>query len=177
MDAAAYRARDTLRDGTCVEIRALRPADAEALRQSVGRMSDESVVRRFFAPRSGFSEEEVSRFVNVDFIRHVALVATVPLGEGERIVAGARYVVLAPGEAEMACAVEDTHQGRGLGTVLLRHLGAVARAAGIQRIHADVLAENTPMLRLLRGAGLPLAQQRASGAVHLTLTLEPRSAP
>jgi GNAT superfamily N-acetyltransferase len=177
MDAAAYLARDTLRDGTCVEIRAVRPADAGGLRQSLARMSEESIVRRFFAPRSGLSEEEVARFMDVDFVGQAALVASVADADGERIVGGARYVLLSPGVAEMACAVEDSHQGRGLGTLLVRHLGVLARAAGIREVRADVLAENQPMLRLLRGSGLPLAQERESGAVHLTLQLEPRSAP
>lgn len=177
MDATAYLAADTLRDGTAVQVRAVRAADAPAMLAAVGRMSEESVVRRFFAPRNGFTDEEVARFVEVDGRRQVALVAEIPSSAGGTVIGGARYIVLEPGVAELACAVEDGWQGRGVGTVLLRHLGALARAAGVREIRADVLAENLPMLRLLRGIGLPLAQTRESGAVHLTLTLDPRSAP
>ena len=176
MDAATYHATDALRDGTPVEVRAVRAADAAALRQAMGRMSEESIVRRFFAPRSGFTQAELDRFADVDFVQHVALVAT-PLGADHEIIGGARYVLLSPGVAEMACAVEDSHQGRGLGSLLLRHLGVLARDAGIREIVADVLAENRPMLRLLRSSGLPIASERESDAVRLTLTLEPRNAP
>lgn len=177
MDALDYRASQALRDGTQARVRALRAQDAPALLAAVGRMSDASVVRRFFAPRNGFTEEEIARFVEVDGDRQVALVAEVDEGGTPVIIGGARYIVLEPGVAEMACAVEDRYQGRGLGAALLRHLGILARAAGIREVRADVLAENQPMLRLLRGSGLPVAQQRESGAVHLTLSLETRSAP
>src|SRR3954462_15261595 len=89
MNASHYSAPDMLRDSTPVEIRALQPGDRDALEQSMGRMSKESIVRRFFAPRSGLTEQEVERFVNVDFSGHVALVALVR----DAIVGGARYVV------------------------------------------------------------------------------------
>ena len=172
MDAASYSAQDRLRDGSPVEIRALRPSDAEGMQQSLGRMSTESIVRRFFAPRKGFSAQEVSRFVDVDFVGQVALVALMDSDGRHGIVGGARYIVLAPGIAEMACAVEDSHQGRGLGRLLLQHLGVLARAAGIRQIRADVLPENRPMLGLLRSSGLVAATAHEEGAVQLTLNLQ-----
>ena len=167
MDAARYHAEDTLRDGTPVEVRALQPADREQMKQALQRMSGDSIVRRFFAPRAAFTEQEVARFLDVDFVDHVALVAVV---DG-RIVGGARYVVLSPGRAELACAVEDAMQGRGLGKVLLRHLGGIARAAGIREAVADVLPDNAPMLKLLRGSGLPTKSAWEPGAVQLTVLL------
>lgn len=167
MDASTYSADDTLRDGTPVQVRALRPDDREGMRQALARMSRDSIVRRFFAPRPSFTAQEVARFLDVDFRDHVALVALV---DGH-IVGGARYIVMSPGRAEMACAVEDSHQGRGLGKLLLRHLGVLARAGGIREIVADVLADNQPMLGLLRSAGLPTTTARAAGAVQLTLSL------
>ena len=178
MDAAHYSAHARLRDGSPVEVRALRASDSDDMQQALGRMSTESIVRRFFAPRKGFSAQEVARYVEVDFVDQVALVALMEAEGQPRIVGGARYFVLKPGIAEMACAVEDSHQGRGLGKVLLQHLGVLARAAGIRQIRADVLPENQPMLRLLRSSGLVEATAHDEDAVHLTLNLAPaRSAP
>lgn len=171
MEASLFTRQDRLRDGTPVEIRAVRPGDRTAIQEAVGRMSGESIVRRFFAPRSSFSPEEVARFVNVDFVHHVALVAVVPVDGQPRIVAGARYIEVEPGRVEMACAVEDAWQGRGLGTLLLRNLGAIAREQGVREVVADVLAENQPMLRLLRSSGLPTLSGRQAGAVQLTMSL------
>jgi len=64
---------------------------------AVGRMSDESIQRRFFAPKRHFSAHEVEFFVNVDFTSHVALVAVLTEQERPAIVGGARYIVIGPG--------------------------------------------------------------------------------
>ena len=167
MPGSSYSARDSLPDGTPVEVSALRPADRESFLQAVGHLSEESVMRRFFAPRAGFSEEEVARFVDIDFEGHVALVARV----GGEIIGGARYIVIGPARAEMACAVVDAFQQRGVGKVLLRHLGIVGRSAGIREVVAEVLPENQPMLRLLRSTGLPIVVRHEEGAMQLTLSL------
>ena len=173
MDAASYSAREALRDGTSVEIRALRPSDRAQMEEALGRMSTESLVYRFFAPRSGFSEEEARRFLDIDFVRHVALVAVLDSEGQHRIVGGARYIVLAPGRAEMACAVEDRHQARGLGTLLLQHLAVLARAGGVREVIADVMPDNGPMQKLLGAAPVSVDREREPGALHYTLHLDP----
>ena len=111
-------------------------------------------------------------FVNVDFTNHVALVAVVKHDDGgEEIVGGGRYVMLQPGRAEAAFTVVDQFQGRGLGTVLLRHLAAVAGGAGIHELVAEVLPDNTPMLEVFENSGFPLTSRREPGVVHVTLRL------
>jgi GNAT superfamily N-acetyltransferase len=90
---------------------------------------------------------------------------------GEEIVGGGRYVMLQPGRAEAAFTVVDQYQGRGLGTVLLRHLAAVAGGAGIHELVAEVLPDNTPMLEVFENSGFPLTSRREPGVVHVTLRL------
>jgi ribosomal protein S18 acetylase RimI-like enzyme len=85
--------------------------------------------------------------------------------------AGGRYVMLQPGRAEAAFTVVDQHQGRGLGTVLLRHLAAIAAGAGIDEFVAEVLPDNTPMLEVFEHSGFPLTSRREPGVVHVTLRL------
>src|SRR3954452_10632072 len=110
LDAASFSTVDALRDGRAVEIRALKPADRAALMAAVERISDGSMTRRFFGARRHFGEQEIDRFVNVDFVTHVALVA-IDQASGA-IVAGGRYVLVSPACAEVAFAVTDEYQGQ-----------------------------------------------------------------
>jgi RimJ/RimL family protein N-acetyltransferase len=153
-EAAMYSAIEVLRDGSRVEIRALRPDDRAAVLAAVDHTSERSLHRRFFAARRTFTEREIAFFLNVDFTSHVALVAVVKHDDGEEeIVGGGRYVMLQPGRAEAAFTVVDQYQGRGLGPVLLRHLAAIAGGAGIHEFVAEVLPDNTPMLELFEHSG------------------------
>ena len=68
--AADYSAVETLRNGQRVEIRALRPQDRDEFVAAAGRLSAESLYRRFFAPKPHFSEKERAFFLDVDFVDH-----------------------------------------------------------------------------------------------------------
>jgi GNAT superfamily N-acetyltransferase len=164
-----YSAIETLRDGRRVEIRALRPADRPGLEAAVDRTSPLSLYRRFFAVKTVFSEAEAHFFVDVDFKKHVALVAVVDEGGRPAIVAGGRYVLVADGRAEVAFTVIDAYQGKGLGTLLLRHLTAIARSAGLRQFVAEVLPENRPMLGVFEQCGLRMSVQSTPDVAHVTL--------
>jgi RimJ/RimL family protein N-acetyltransferase len=138
---------------------------------AVGKASAQSLQRRFFAPKKGFSEPEMTFFLNIDFENHVALVAEIDEDGHPVIIGGGRYVVDRPGRAEVAFVVVDAYQGQGIGTILMRHLAALARDAGLKELIADVLPENTAMLKLLRTFGFLPGSQRASQVAHLTLKL------
>jgi GNAT superfamily N-acetyltransferase len=165
---SAYSARERLKNGTTIEIRALRRADRDGLIAAVRGMSDRSLYRRFFGFRREFSDREVSKFLDIDFRGHVALVA---VNTDQEIVGGARYVVIAPGQAEVACAVTDTYQGKGLGTILIRHLAGMAKQAGARELMADVLADNMGMLKVFQNAGYPVTTRRHSGVVQVIIQL------
>jgi RimJ/RimL family protein N-acetyltransferase len=160
-----------LRNGRPVEIRALRPDDRAGLIAAVERASAQSLFRRFFAAKRGFTEKEIAFFVNIDFINHVALVAVVDEDGHPVIVGGARYIVGQPGTAEVAFAVVDEHQGRGIGTALMRHLAAIARRAGLNELVAEVLPDNGPMLKVFENSGFHLTKKRTSEVVHIALSL------
>jgi RimJ/RimL family protein N-acetyltransferase len=171
IDAAGYSASETLRDGRRLEIRALRPEDRADLLAAVARVSTQSLQRRFFAVRRSFSEQETDFFVNVDFVDHVALVAVVDEDGRAAIVGGGRYVLVQPGKAEVAFAVIDEYQGQGIGAALMRHLVIISREAGLRELVAEVLPENTPMLKLFEKCGCRMSTKREAQVVHVTLAL------
>ena len=145
-----YSTIEVLRDGCRVEIRSLRPNDRADLVAAVGRTSDGSLYRRFFGLKRSFTDQEAAFFVNIDFIDNVALVGYSNEERRSVIAGGGRYIVIQPGQAEVAFVVVDEYQGRGIGGILMRHLTSIARTAGLRTFIAEVLPENTPMLQLLR---------------------------
>lgn len=169
--AADYSAVERLRDGRTIEIRALRPDDQDDMLAAVDRTSVELLQRRFFVPKRGFSDKEVSFFMNVDFANHVALVAQIDEDGRPVIAGGGRYIVTQPGQAELAFVVVDAYQGKGIGKALMRHLLAIAREEGLKELTAEVLPGNAAMLKVFGGFGF---RSRAGGdpqVRHLALQL------
>ncbi len=169
MELSNYSAMETLRDGRALEIRALKPADRGGLLGTLQRMSDESIQRRFFGPKRHFSEDEVAYYTNVDFKDHVALVAQIEEAGNALIVGGARFIVAKPGVAEVAFAVDDAHQGQGIGALLMKHLAGIARQSGLAELYAEVLPSNAGMLKVFEKSGLAMSTKREQGVVHVTL--------
>jgi len=170
-EAAEFCVTERLRDGRQIQIRALRPGDEAEMRAAVDRASAQSLYQRFFGVKRGFTEKEVSFFMNVDFASHVALIAVTREGGRDRIIGGGRYVVTTPGTAELAFTVEDVYQGLGVGTRLLRHLIELARGGRLRELTAEVLATNTAMLRLFEKSGFHLEAKPQDGVVRAALHL------
>jgi GNAT superfamily N-acetyltransferase len=130
---------------------------------------------RSFGTRGDPTDEELTRWTDVDFMRTVRLVACRPEGEGETILAGAVYIALddstPPTEAEIAFTVAEDYQGFGLGSRLLQHLARIARAAGIRRFIAETLPRNKEMLAVFARSGLPMVKSHREGVVHICLDL------
>src|SRR4026209_2129338 len=171
VNAANYTATERLRDGRTFEVRALRPNDGADMLAAIGRIGTQSLYRRFMGAKRGFSEKERAFFLNVDFVNHVALVAVAKEGDRASIVAGGRYIVERPGTAEIAFAVVDEYQGQGIGAVFVRDLGTIARQAGVKEFAAEVLPDNTPMLKVFERSGLKVSTKRSADGVHAVLQL------
>ena len=124
LDARHYESDEVLRDGGLVHVRAIRPDDKQRLLDLFHQLSARSVYFRFFRTKDWLTDEELRYFTELDFVRNVALVATLHVDDDERIIAVGCYFGLGPTDepctrAEMAFTVDDAHQGRGLGTLLL----------------------------------------------------------
>jgi RimJ/RimL family protein N-acetyltransferase len=166
-----YSATEHMRDGREVEIRALRPEDKDDMLMAVSRTGTQSLQRRFFVVKRGFSESEIAYFMNVDFANHVALVALADEDGQKVIIGGGRYIVTEPGKAEIAFVVIDDYQGQGIGTLLMRHLAMLARKAELKELIAEVLPENAAMRKVFSKFGFQARRGRDPQVVHLVLTL------
>jgi ribosomal protein S18 acetylase RimI-like enzyme len=128
-----------------VTIRPLRNGDTAPVAALLGRLGPESRARRFGGAKPRLSEVELRALARVDDHHHV-LVAYV---DGDREPAGMAQLVRDGSAAEVACAVADACQGRGVGALLTRELAADARAAGITELRATVRGDNAPAVALL----------------------------
>ncbi len=172
-----FAKEEVLRNGGSIHIRAIRPDDKQRLIEHFQRLSTRSVYFRFFGSKKRLGDEELRRFTEVDFVRHVALVATLREGDGERIIGVGRYISVGDEparrtRAEVAFAVADEHQGRGIGTLLLEHLARFARANGITEFEADVLGENNRMLEVFVMSGFAVKRSVDYGIVHVSFPTE-----
>jgi GNAT superfamily N-acetyltransferase len=143
----------TLRDGTRVRLRPITPDDKGRVIEGFRRLSPESRYRRFMAPIEELSEEQLNYLTEVDYRDHFAWVALSLDEAGMPGIGVARYVRSPeePHVAEAAVTVIDDYHGRGLGTLLLEMLGAVALGNGIRSFRGYALEDNRAILDVLKG--------------------------
>jgi protein lysine acetyltransferase len=148
----------TTRDGTRIRIRPLVPEDREILRQGYDELSEESRYRRFMGLKK-LSEADLDYLTQIDYHDHFAWIAFAHDDHPEHAIGVARYVRSKdnPEEAEAAVTVLDAYQNRGIGTLLLEALAAVALENSITRFIGYLLVENKPMHDVLRHLGARLA--------------------
>jgi RimJ/RimL family protein N-acetyltransferase len=118
--------------------------------------------------RRELGADELARLCEVDFWDHVGIVATLGAEDEERFIGVARFIRGAePRRAEVAFAVLDRYQGRGIGTLLLRSLARIAGRLGIEEFEADVMGDNLQMLEVFEHSGFSLKRSFAAGVVHV----------
>ncbi len=159
-----------LSDGGLVHLRPVVASDAPALRGLHRAASDRSLYLRFFTVGRSAAEQYVDRLLALDSADRLALVA-----EQHGAVIGMADCERLPGtaDAEVAFLVADAHQGRGVGTLLLEHLAALARRTGVRRFVAETLADNATMLRVFADAGFPVDRRIEAGEVSVAFPIAP----
>ncbi|HEY6762687.1 MAG TPA: GNAT family N-acetyltransferase [Baekduia sp.] len=157
-----------LRDGSALRLRSPRPEDEDAIRAFFDGLTFESRYLRFHG--AGRSDLVSRDYAQADGDARVPLLAHL----GDRVIAVAGYDRLnEPDAAEVAFAVAEDMQGRGLATSMLQQLADVAASHGITRFDAEVMGENRSMLSVFGNAGFGVRRGSTGGIVHLALDLTP----
>jgi len=166
----------TLKDGTPVTIRPIRPEDEPLMVEFHHTLSERSVYLRYFCALSLSTRVEHERLVRICFAsydRGFALVADRKNPEtGKHEVLGVgRFSALNRSEAEAAVLVSDKWQGRGLGTELLAGVARVARAEKYQRLCGEILRDNLPTQAIFKKVGFKLRSMDDPSSVSALLQL------
>jgi GNAT superfamily N-acetyltransferase len=166
----------SLRDGTRVRLRPILPDDKARLVDGFRRLSPDSRYRRFMAPIEELSEDQLRFLTEIDYVDHFAWLALDLDTEGIPGIGVSRYVRVPeePDVAETAVTVVDDYQGRGLGTLLLEALGAVALENGIIRFRGYALEENRPLREVLEAMGASTAHD-SPGLLRVEVDLPARA--
>jgi acetyltransferase len=165
-----YEEHTTTNKGADIFIRPIRPEDAPLLVDLFETLSPRSVYLRFFTPMKHLPHSMLARFTQIDYDRHIALVAFAESESNEKMLGVARAIIgRNPREAEFAVVVSDAWQGKGIGAALLQSCLSIARERGIQRVIGTVLAENTQMLALGRKLGFKIKKEQSISEYELSI--------
>jgi RimJ/RimL family protein N-acetyltransferase len=165
----------TLRDGTEVLLRPLKPEDGELMKDLFYSFSEKTRYLRFHQMVKEMPQRGKQAFFNVDYREELALAAA-RLEDGvEEFIGTGRFVLdEGTGSAEVAFVVRDDWQGKGLGRSIFEALAEIAEERGIHTLTAEILAENQPMLRVMDKTGYTVSTRRESGVVHVEVDLKER---
>jgi len=145
---------DTLKDGTEVFFRPVKPTDEATLSDMLYSLSQSSVQTRYMGRTISFPHKDVQQLTNIDYSQDVSIVGTVGGDVNDQIVAIAQYYLDPKSQAaELAFLVKDEWQQKGLGTFLLAYLTQIARQRGVKRFYAKVLPTNKAMLAIFHSSG------------------------
>jgi acetyltransferase len=167
----------TMKDGTNVVIRPIRPEDEPLMAKFHEPLSERSVYLRYFYPMKlsqRIEHERLSRISFIDYDREMALVVerqNPDTGEPAIIAAGRLIKVRGTEDAEFAILVQDAYQRGGLGTEILRRLLDVGRKEGIKRIYGTILNDNANMLRVTERLGFKLEGLPKDGVMRVGIEL------
>ena len=172
-DDAALRA--VLRDGSVVTLKIAEPADHDAVRRFFHDLSPESRRRRFFAIAEP-SDALITRLCDsTKPSQAITLLALRRVDADVRPIAVGSYIAVGGASAEVAFAVGDAFQGKGLGTILLERLAMMAAANGLRRFEATTLPENAAMLEVFYESGFEIRSKTEAGTIAVQLSLDPTS--
>jgi len=162
----------TLRDGTEIFFRPVKPTDDQALSEMLYSLSEESVKTRYLTRTVAFAHRHIQQLTNIDYRNDLAIVGVVPSVSGEDVVAIAQYFLDPHTQAaEVAFLVQDEWQQKGMGTFLLDYLTQIAKKRGVKRFFAKVLPSNRPMLAVFHNSGYKVNTKFDGDAYSITYDL------
>jgi acetyltransferase len=165
-----YETHTTTKTGVKIFIRPIRPEDAPLLVELFESLSPRSIYLRFFYPMKRLPYSMLARLTQIDYDRHLALVALAESEANEKMLGVARVITgRNPRQAEFSVAVSDPWHGKGIGVALLQRCIFIAKERGIQRITGTILADNTQMLALGRKLGFSIKKEKGIPEYELSI--------
>jgi acetyl coenzyme A synthetase (ADP forming)-like protein len=173
---SAESGRVILRDGTTATVRLARPQDRELMVEFFRGLSKDSRRRRFFSVA-----EPAAKLIDLfcddsDARKRICLIVTRTSGAGARIIACASYMAQNETTAEIALAVDDAFQGKGVGALLLERLAVLAVRNGFRRFWAVTMPDNLPMIEVFRKSGFECRSRVDHGDMEIDLSVMPSEA-
>jgi acetyltransferase len=166
-----------LSDGTGVLLRAIRPEDEPAEHEMLSSLSTETSRTRFFSAIRNISHEWLILFCNIDYDRHMAIVAEIEENGKKSMIGVARLIMNQDmTSGEVAVLVQDRFQGKRLGSKFVEMLIGIARERGLENVRADVLTENESMLKVFKRLGFT-SHSVPGGTSEVVLKLKEHGAP
>ncbi len=160
----------TTKSGLGILLRPVKISDEPLVKDFFYDLSDQSMYRRFISSRKDMPHERLQEFVVIDYLREMVILAVTGEGETEKIHGIAQYGIGSNSHsAEVAVAVRDELQGKGIGTELLSYATYLAKRQGLLGFTAEVLVENRPMMALFERGGFDIEKRREEGVYELKL--------
>ncbi len=160
----------TTKTGLEVLLRPVKMSDEPLLKDLFYSLSEDSMYRRFISLRRDMPHERLQPFVIIDYTKEMEILAVIPRDEKEDLVGVGQYSILeANHTAEVAFAVRDDFQNKGIGGVLLSYLTYLAKRQGLLGFTAAVLIENKAMLHLFEKMGFDMEKKVAEGVYELKM--------
>ena len=165
-----------LKDGSELNLRPVRPEDANPLQDFVRNLSMRSKRLRYFSSLAELPQHALALATQIDYARQVTLLATRETEDANNpmlILGEAQYTALPDGRScDFAIIIADEMAGMGLGKILMQSLIDAARNQGMHSIRGDVAAENETMLGLMESLGFIVKMTDDPETVEVTLQLD-----
>ncbi len=160
----------TTRKGVVVRFRPVRINDETIVKDLFYKLSDQSLRRRFMSPRLDVPHQMRQDFVVIDYTREMVILASLE-DNGNEVTVGMGQLIIDQEHhtAEVAFAVRDDYQNRGIGSELLDYLTFLAKRKGLQGFTAEVLSENLPMLHVFESKGFDMTKKIEEGVYELNM--------
>jgi acyl-CoA hydrolase/GNAT superfamily N-acetyltransferase len=167
----------TTEEGLEILLRPVKINDEPLLKDFFYSLSDASLHRRFISERKDMPHERLQDFVIIDYTKEMVILAVLKREEKEEVIGMGQYGIdEATHTAEVAFAVRDEYQNRGVGSEILSYLTFLAKRQGLLGFTAEVLLENQPMLHLFAKMGFNIEKKSTTGVYELKMAFrEPSS--
>lgn len=160
----------TTKTGLEIFLRPVKISDEPLLKDFFYHLSDESLYKRFMTMRQDMPHESLQKFVVVDYSKDMAILAIIKKEEKEEVVGLGQYFTDEKTRlADVAFAVRDDYQNRGIGTILITYLTYLAKKQGLLGFTATVLKDNRPMMHLNKKMGFKIETRSSEGVYELQM--------